>query len=282
MIVSVASGKGGTGKTTVALMLSLGSDAVQLVDCDVEEPNCHLFLTPQIEQVKKAKIPIPVIDREKCTGCEACVHVCRFAALVVAGGKAMVFSELCHSCGGCILACAPKAIRENPRQIGQIKIGRGTGAYAHVNWSGGQLDPGMPTAVPLIRALKSTISNAQDVVLDCPPGTSCSMVAAVADSDVCLLVTEPNAFGLHDLDLAIQVVHKIGLTHCAVLVNKSEENSWRQRIRELCRQQDIPVLADIPYSRQWATKYAGGILPEAGAAIGRQLWEEVRRIWPAL
>ena len=280
MIVSVASGKGGTGKTTVALMLALGAETVQLVDCDVEEPNCHLFLKPQIEKVKTVKVSTLAIDKDRCNGCGACVAVCRFTALALAGGKIMVFPELCHSCGGCVLACEQKAIREVRRRIGEIQIGRGTSDYGQVDWVSGQIDPGTPAAGAVIRAVKGALAVCENTVIDCPPGTSCSMVAAVQGSDVCLLGTEPNAFGLHDLELAIQVVQKIGRSHCAVIVNKSEVNEWRQRIRELCRKQAIPVLADIPYCRQWAAKYAGGVLPTAGAAIGRQVWEEVRRIWP--
>ena len=280
MIVSVASGKGGTGKTTVALMLALGAETVQLVDCDVEEPNCHLFLKPQIEKVKTVKVSTLAIDKDRCNGCGACVAVCRFTALALAGGKIMVFPELCHSCGGCVLACEQKAIREVRRRIGEIQIGRGTGDYKQVDWVSGQIDPGTPAAGAVIRAVKGAMAVCENTVIDCPPGTSCSMVAAVQGSDVCLLVTEPNAFGLHDLELAIQVVQKIGRSHCAVIVNKSEVNEWRQRIRELCRKQAIPVLADIPYCRQWAAKYAGGVLPTAGATIGRQIWGEVRRIWP--
>ena len=280
MIVSVASGKGGTGKTTVALLLALGAEAVQLVDCDVEEPNCHLFLKPQIEKVKTVKVSTLAIDKDRCNGCGACVAVCRFTALALAGGKIMVFPELCHSCGGCVLACEQKAIREVRRRIGEIQIGRGTSDYGQVDWVSGQIDPGTPAAGAVIRAVKGAMAVCENTVIDCPPGTSCSMVAAVQGSDVCLLVTEPNAFGLHDLELAIQVVQKIGRSHCAVIVNKSEVNEWRQRIRELCRKQAIPVLADIPYCRQWAAKYAGGVLPTAGATIGRQIWGEVRRIWP--
>lgn len=280
MIVSVASGKGGTGKTTVALMLALGAETVQLVDCDVEEPNCHLFLKPQIEKVKTVKVSTLAIDKDRCNGCGACVAVCRFTALALAGGKIMVFPELCHSCGGCVLACEQKAIREVRRRIGEIQIGRGTSDYGQVDWVSGQIDPGTPAAGAVIRAVKGAMAVCENTVIDCPPGTSCSMVAAVQGSDVCLLVTEPNAFGLHDLELAIQVVQKIGRSHCAVIVNKSEVNEWRQRIRELCRKQAIPVLADIPYCRQWAAKYAGGVLPTAGATIGRQIWGEVRRIWP--
>lgn len=280
MIVSVASGKGGTGKTTLALMLALGATQVQVADCDVEEPNCHLFMNPEIQKVKSVVISIPQIRQENCNGCGDCVTVCRFSAIALAGGKAMVFPELCHSCGGCVLACKREAIREVPRRIGERMVGIGSGAYDHVRWIGGRIDPGMPAAGPVIRAVREDLEACECTVIDCPPGTSCSMVTAVQGSDVCLLVTEPNSFGLHDLELAVHVLREIGITRCGVVVNKSENGEWRRRIQELCLKHEIPVIADIPYSREWAAEYAGGILPAEAKEWGRRIWEEVRLTWP--
>ena len=279
MIVSVASGKGGTGKTTVALMMALGSVRVELVDCDVEEPNCHLFLKPEIEQVKEVNMKIPSILAERCDGCGDCVKACRFAALVIAGGKAMAFPELCHSCGGCHMACTRQAIVEVPRRIGAVEIGRGTGAYDHVRWMAGKMDPGVPAGGPLIKAVKAEVEEYENTILDCPPGTSCSMAMAVHGSDVCLLVTEPNSFGLHDLELAMDVLQEIGVSHCGVVINKSEQGLWWSKIQELCLRREIPVIAEIPYSRSWAKQYAGGDLSVEAAEMGRKIWEEVRRTW---
>lgn len=263
-------------------MLALGSVRVELVDCDVEEPNCHLFLQPEIEVEKDVEIKIPSIIEERCTGCGACVLACRFSALVVAGGKAMVFPELCHSCGGCFLACAQRAIIEVPRRIGQVEIGSGTGEYNHVRWISGKLDPGVPAGGPLIKAVKAEVEEFENTILDCPPGTSCSMALAVHGCDVCLLVTEPNAFGLHDLELAMEVVAELGIAHCGVIVNKSEPGDWRRKIQEVCFKKNIPVIADVPYSRSWAADYAGGSLSETAAVMGRKIWEEVRLTWPSL
>lgn len=279
MIVSVASGKGGTGKTTVALMMALGSVRTELVDCDVEEPNCHLFLRPELECVKEVEVRIPSIVLERCNSCGACVKVCRFAALVMAGGKPMLFPELCHSCGGCVLACAERAILEAPRRIGRLEIGTGSGIYDHVRWLSGKLDPGVPAGGPLIKAVKAEVTDCENTILDCPPGTSCSMALAVHGSDVCLLVTEPNAFGLHDLELAMDVVAELGIGTCGVIVNKSEPGLWRGKIQDLCFRKNIPVLMDIPYSREWAEQYASGVLSGEAVEMGRRIWEEVRKTW---
>ena len=280
MIISVASGKGGTGKTTVALMLAMGAIQAQVADGDVEEPNCHLFMKPHMDEVQTVENFIPQIELERCNGCGDCVKVCRFSALAIAGGKAMVFPELCHSCGGCSLACKLEAIREIPKRIGEMMIGTGSGAYEQVRWIGGRIDPGMPASGPVIHAVRDALVECECTVIDCPPGTACSMVTAVTGSDVCLLVTEPNAFGLHDLELAINVLKEIGITRRGVIVNKGENGEWRRRIQELCLKCDIPVIADIPYSREWAAEYAGGVLPAAAVDMGRRIWEEVRLLWP--
>ena len=280
MIVSVASGKGGAGKTTVALMLALGSDRIQVADCDVEEPNCHLFMKPENQEVKTVEVFVPKIDKTLCNACGDCVKTCRFAALAIAGGAAMVFPELCHSCGGCVLACGQGAIRETPNRVGEVSVGVGTGNYSCVRLVVGRIDPGTPAAGPVIRAVKEELIASDYTVIDCPPGTACSMATAVAGSDVCLLVTEPNAFGLHDLELAIRVLHEIDITRCGVVVNKYEDGEWSRNIKELCRKHKIPVIAEILYSREWAAEYAGGILPAEAAIIGRRIWEEVRLAWP--
>lgn len=281
MIVSVASGKGGTGKTTVALMMALGSPRAELVDCDVEEPNCHLFLKPEMKNRTPVEVKVPSILPDRCDGCGDCVKVCRFAALVLAGGKAMVFPELCHSCGGCSMACNRNAIREDPCRIGELEKGVGTGDYGYVHWTAGKIDPGIPAGGPLIRAMKSQIMEFENTIIDCPPGTSCSMAMAVYGSNVCLLVTEPNAFGLHDLELAVDVLKEIGVTRRGVIINKSESGQWLRKIQELCYKKEIPVIAEIPYSRSWAAAYAGGKLPEEAVGMGRKIWEEVRLTWPS-
>lgn len=280
MIVSVASGKGGTGKTTVALMLAQGRGLVTLIDCDVEEPNCHLFLNPEIGSVKPVEVSVPYADIDKCTGCGDCVTVCRFAALAVARGKVMIFPELCHSCGGCILACRFDALKEKPRRVGEILRGVGTGFYSHVESITGKMDAGVPSGGPVIRAVKKERELAPSVIVDCPPGTSCAMAQSVFGSDVCLLVTEPNAFGFHDLELAVAVLKEMGIQRFGVVVNKSEPGKWLQTIHAFCLRNQIPLVAEIPYRRDWAVAYAGGVLPDETVAVGRRIWEEVGRLWP--
>ena len=281
MRVSVASGKGGTGKTTVALMLAAGAEQTTLIDCDVEEPNSHLFVKPDNLATETVNVRIPDVFSERCDGCGDCVKVCRFSALVVAAGKAMLFPELCHSCGGCSLACTRQAIQEVPRRIGVIEQGTGTEEYQRVHWIAGKLDPGLPAGGPLIKALKAKAPLAGNVVMDCPPGTSCSMALAVYDSDVCLLVTEPNAFGYHDLVLAMAVLAEIGQDRYGVVINKSDPGPWQDRLRALCQERDMPLLAEIPYSREWAAAYAGGRLPVQAIVQGRMIWREVQRTWPS-
>ena len=280
MIVSVASGKGGTGKTTVALMLSMGRVRVSLVDCDVEEPNCHLFVNPVVDRIKTVSIFVPVVDIEACTGCGACANVCRFAAFAVAKNKAMIFPELCHSCGGCVLACKVGALRYETHRVGEISFGVGTGRYDHVEMVTGTMDAGVQAVGSVIKCVKENIIADWSVVVDCPPGTSCAMAQAVHGSDVCLLVTEPNAFGFHDLELAIAVLKEIGIGKYGVIVNKSEPGKWLKKIQALCLQSEIPFIAEIPYRRELAAAYAEGILPDASAEIGRGIWEGVGRAWP--
>ena len=280
MIVSVASGKGGTGKTTVSLMLSLGRARVSLVDCDVEEPNCHLFVNPIIDRTKIVSVIIPAVDSEQCTGCGACAKACRFAAFAIVKNKVMIFPELCHGCGGCVLVCKSGALRYEIRRVGEISFGLGNGSYSHVDTITGKIDAGVPASGPIIRGVKENIGESPSVVVDCPPGTSCAMAQAVHGSDVCLLVTEPNAFGFHDLELAIAVLKEIGIAKYGVVVNKSEEGNWLRKIHALCLTADIPVIAEIPYRHDWEVAYAAGALPDESTNIGRKIWEEVGRAWP--
>ena len=252
-----------------------------MIDCDVEETNSHLFVKQDNLATETVNVRIPEILADRCDGCGDCVKVCRFSALVVAGGKAMLFPELCHSCGGCSLACTRQAIQEVPRRIGVIEQGTGTEEYQRVHWIAGKLDPGLPAGGPLIKTLKAKAPMKGNVVMDCPPGTSCSMALAVYDSDICILVTEPNAFGYHDLVLAVDVLAEIGQERCGVVINKSDPGPWQDRIRAFCQEKNIPLLAEIPYRREWAAAYAGGRLPAQAIVQGRNIWREVQRIWPS-
>lgn len=252
MILAVASGKGGTGKTTIATNLArcLGSHA-QLIDCDVEEPNAHLFLRPVIERVSEVTLPVPEVDLSRCTYCGQCAEFCRFSALVVVGKQVLSFPEMCHGCGGCGLVCPEKAIGESPRVLGIIEEGVADGvAFVH-----GRLRVGEAMSPPLIRAVRRRAMAARTVILDAPPGTSCPVIAAVRDTDYCVMVTEPTPFGINDLMLAVDVVRSLGIPH-GVVVNRSDLDS--DELHELCRREGLPILLEIPEDRGIAEVYSRG------------------------
>jgi MinD superfamily P-loop ATPase len=275
VILAVASGKGGTGKTTVAVNLALSAPAgapVQLLDCDVEEPNCHIFLKPEIRERRTVGIPVPVVDEGKCNSCGECGRVCQYSAIVSLKTKPLVFPELCHGCGGCAKACPTGAIREVERGIGVVE----TGSRGPVWFVQGRLNVGQPSSPPLIRAVKKHASREGAAIVDCPPGTSCPVVAALRGSDFVLLVTEPTPFGLHDLTLAVETVRKLKLPFGAV-VNRSDAGDGR--VIDYCRREGIPVLLELPDDRRVAEAYSRGeamveALPEYRRAF-EGLWAQI-------
>ncbi len=253
MIIAVASGKGGTGKTTVAVNLALVQDSgeLQFLDCDVEEPNAHIFLKPDFRSKETVSIPVPEVDVKKCTFCGRCAEICAFNALVVLKENVMVFPELCHGCGGCAYLCPEKAITEIPRGIGTLERGTAFG----FDFLKGNLNPGEAMSPPLINAVKGRIDFRKSVLIDAPPGTSCPAVTAVQGSDFCLLVTEPTPFGLNDLDLAVQVLRKLAIP-AGVLINRSDIGD--KRVEDYCRRESVPILMHIPWDRELARLYARG------------------------
>jgi MinD superfamily P-loop ATPase len=254
MIISVASGKGGTGKTTVAvnLALSLPKGTVQLIDCDVEEPNSHIFLSPSIRQVTSMGIPVPRIDESKCTYCGKCAKVCEYHAMAVILKNVLVFDELCHGCGACSYLCPEKAIFEVNREIGIVQEGSANG-IAFVN---GVLNIGEPMASPLIRRVKERIQKEKIVILDAPPGTACPVIETVKGSDFCLLVTEPTPFGLNDLELAVGMLEKLGIPK-GVVINKADVGD--REVWDCCQSKNIAVLMEIPMDRRFAESYSRGV-----------------------
>jgi MinD superfamily P-loop ATPase len=252
MIITVASGKGGTGKTTVAVNLALSIGNVQLLDCDVEEPNSHILLQPRIDESQPVYTKVPVISEELCVYCGKCSKFCAYNALFVAPKTVMVFPELCHSCGGCMLVCPKDAIKEKERQIGVIKKGETNG----VEIVYGELNVGEAMAVPLIRAVKNEMKNDKTVVIDAPPGTACSLVASVHKTDYCILVTEPTPFGLHDLKITVQVLKDLGVP-MGVVINRAGIGD--RKVYEYCENEKIPVLMEIPFSKNIAELYSSGI-----------------------
>jgi MinD superfamily P-loop ATPase len=252
MIISIASGKGGTGKTTVATNLAVSLESgVQLLDCDVEEPNAHLFIQPLIKGVKTITTPVPEVDMEKCTLCGKCNEICQFKAIVVLGETVLPFHELCHSCGGCMEVCPERAITEVGRELGVIEIGHRDGLeFVH-----GRLRVGEAMSPPLIRKVREYTRPGVLTIIDAPPGTSCPVIASMKETDFVLLVTEPTPFGLHDLTLAVGAVNMLGIP-CGLIINRSDMGD--DRVREYVNSEGVPILMEIPFDRKIAESYSRG------------------------
>jgi MinD superfamily P-loop ATPase len=258
MIISVASGKGGTGKTTVAVNLALSIGNIQFLDCDVEEPNAHIFLNPKIEKIESFEILHPIIDESKCNLCGKCGKICEFHAIAVMPKKVIIFEELCHGCGGCALICPQKAITEKSKELGIIRIGR---CINDIEFLDGVLNLGQAHASPLIRQVKKTAAqiknkNQQITIIDAPPGTSCPVINTVKETDFCILVTEPTPFGLNDLILAVETVKKLNIPFC-VVINRFDIGD--NKVEKYCKDENIPILMKIPFSKEIALSYSEGI-----------------------
>jgi len=284
MILTIASGKGGTGKTTVAVNLALTvasaeqSSRLLFLDCDVEEPNAHLFLKPSVVAREDVAVRVPRVDASRCTHQGRCTVVCQFHAIAALPNETLVFPELCHGCGGCALACPEKAISEEPHVIGIIEEGHADG----INFAHGILNVGEPMATPVIRQLKRRLSNGHDLsILDAPPGTACPVVESMRGADFLLLVTEPTPFGLHDLRLAVQVGRdELGLP-VGVVVN--QDGVGDAGVDEYCESEGIPILMRIPLDRRIAEAYSRGIpvvdaLPEYRDRF-QQLMHSILKEW---
>ena len=252
MIISIASGKGGTGKTTVATNLALVlGDRVELLDCDVEEPNAHLFLKPQIDRTEQVDTPIPLVDEAKCTFCRKCAEICRFNAIAVVDRKVLVFPELCHSCGGCVAVCPEGAITEIGRELGTVNYGHRNG-FKFIN---GRLRVGEAMSPPLIKRVRAARDPERITLIDAPPGTSCPVIAAMNGADFILMVTEPTPFGLHDLKLAVEAVRLLGIP-CGLVVNRADIGD--DKVFAYAREEGLPVLLTIPFERGIAEAYSRG------------------------
>ncbi len=261
MIISIASGKGGTGKTTVAtnMAISLKGD-VQLLDCDVEEPNAHLFIHPIINEVKTITTPVPEVDMEKCNLCGKCGEICQFKAIVVIGKTVLPFPEMCHSCGGCMEVCPEKAITETGRELGVIERGNRNG----LEFVYGKLRVGEAMSPPLIRKVREYARPDALTIIDAPPGTSCPVIASMKGADFVLLVTEPTPFGLNDLKLAVGAVKILDIP-CGLVINRSDMGD--DKVKIYAEKENLPILMEIPFDRKIAEAYSRGdmiveVMPE--------------------
>jgi MinD superfamily P-loop ATPase len=271
MRIAVASGKGGTGKTTISVNLArVFTNKVVLADCDVEEPNAHLFLKTSGHAEKIIGIPVPHVNEGLCNSCGECAKICQFSAIVTFGTPPLVFPEMCHSCGGCTRVCPTKAISEKDRRIGVVQ----TSKSDHITLITGRLDVGVALAPPLIRAVKSAIPEGSAAILDAPPGTSCSVIATIRDVDFVLLVTEPTPFGLNDLKLAVDMVRELNLPF-GVIINRV--GSGDNRVHEFCQKEDIPIQMEIPDDRQIAENYSRGILIVDALPPYRELFKNLSK-----
>ena len=253
MIISIASGKGGTGKTTVAtnLAMAIGSD-VQLLDCDVEEPNSHLFINPVFEKTITVTTPVPEVDEKKCNLCGKCDEICQFKAIIViADITVMTFPELCHSCGGCEMVCPENAIKETNRELGIIQKGYRNG----IEFVHGKLRVGEAMSPPLIVKVRSFTKPDKFTIIDAPPGTSCPVIASMKNTDFILLVTEPTPFGLHDLKLAVGAVKMLNIP-CGLVINRSDVGD--NKVKGFAKKEGVPVLLEIPFDRNIAEAYSRG------------------------
>lgn len=254
MKIAVLSGKGGAGKTFTAVNLAAAAEKSVYIDCDVEEPNGHLFFKPQEIQKEKVTTKLPEFDPEKCNGCKACVEFCKFHALIYIKEKPKVFQEVCHACGGCSLVCPNQAVREKERQVGMLEMG----SHGEVQVITGILNLGEASAVPVIKkALQKGNSKEKNIIIDCPPGSACSVMESIEDADYCLLVAEPTAFGFHNFCMVHELAGILGKP-CGVVINKYEE--VYEPLEEYCRKHELPVLLRIPYEEEIASAVSKGMI----------------------
>ncbi|MBN1546122.1 MAG: ATP-binding protein [Syntrophaceae bacterium] len=276
MILAIASGKGGTGKTTVSLNLARAFESnVSLLDCDVEEPNAHLFLPGKMTNEEIITMPIPQVEEALCDGCGECGRFCEYHAIVSFGTTPLIFPELCHGCGGCMRVCPTQAISEVGKRIGTVSVLNS----GNIRLVQGRLDVGVATAPPLIRGVKSHLLKGEPAILDAPPGTSCPVIAAIQDTDLVVLVTEPTPFGLNDLKLAVDMVRVVGIPF-GVIVNRMGVGD--NRVHRFCEEEHIPILMEIPDDRRVAEVYSRGKLvveeiPEY-RRIFEDLWRKIRSL----
>jgi len=274
MKIAIASGKGGTGKTTVSASLArVWPQPVTAVDLDVEEPNLHLFLKPDLRHWEKAHIEIPVVDEGACNYCRACAELCQFKAISILGTVALVFSDMCHGCGGCMAICPTNAISTDQRELGEVSWG----SAGEIQFLMGRLRVGEAMSPPLMRAVKTRLNRIQeaipgDVIIDAPPGVSCPAVNAVMDTDAIVLVTEPTPFGLYDLKLAREAFSSLNIP-MGVVINRAGLGD--SGVENFCSDKALPILARIPYDPEIARTYSQGMVIADGPTWIKDLFVDL-------
>lgn len=269
MKIAILSGKGGAGKTFTAVNLASVMDKAVYVDCDVEEPNGRLFLKPDNVTSKEVYTLLPKFDADKCTGCKKCVDFCKFNALVYVKDKPIVFKEICHSCGGCEIVCPKGAISEEKRPVGIVE----TGTHNNVTSVTGVLNFGEASGVPVINeAIRTGDLLGDTVILDCPPGSACSVMESVEDADYCILVVEPTAFGFHNFKMVYELVTLLG-KKCGVVINK--EDQPYEILEQFCYKKSIPILLHIPYNNKVAKLCAEGNILVEKSEETRKMFEKL-------
>lgn len=265
MKIAVLSGKGGTGKTLISVNLACAAEQAVYVDCDVEEPNGHLFLKPEAMKKQPVAVTVPEVDMSKCVGCRKCVEFCKYNALALLRDRLMIFYEVCHSCGGCILFCPTKALSKKQREIGSIE----SGFSGNVTVLTGCLNTGEVSGVPIIKGLMERLPEQGVVVTDCPPGSACIVMESIRDADFCVLVAEPTLFGAHNLAMVYQLV-KLFQKPFGVVLNKClpGENPSKR----FCAEEKIPILAEIPYDEQLGSLNSKGLVAVRESSRYRKLF----------
>lgn len=254
MKIAVLSGKGGTGKTLVSVNLSAAAKESIYIDCDVEEPNGHLFFKPEYIESEKISIKIPFVDEKLCNGCRKCVDFCKFHALAYINSKLIVFDEVCHSCGGCVLFCPQKALSEKEKIIGEVQ----SGVSENVTVITGILNTGEASGIPIIKKLLNDTPVGKEITfIDCPPGSACIVMESIKDADYCILVAEPTLFGVHNLNMVYELVRLFDKPHGAVL-NKCLEGE--NPAEKFCTEKDIKILGKIPFDNELGTLNSNALI----------------------
>jgi MinD superfamily P-loop ATPase len=243
MKIAVLSGKGGTGKTLVSVNLAAAAKDSMYVDCDVEEPNGHLYFKPEDVKIRQVAVEIPQVDPDKCMGCRVCVDFCNYNALAWIGGNLKIFDEICHSCGGCIVLCPEEALKGKDKVIGQVQRGKSDGVTVLT----GMLSPGVASGVPIIKELLKDTQEKEQTFIDCPPGSACIVMETVSVSDYCILVAEPTIFGVHNLNMVWELVTLMGKP-CGVVLNKCIETE--NPAEKFCTEKGIDVIGSIPFDSE--------------------------------